>query len=210
MTPSSVVLKVGDLSPGARRCRLKFLRTFPGGFKDPEYVELEREYKWRAHQRWEAELPRDTMRSLLRTGGEAEVASCAVTIESRTNLLFSFEKMALRDAVRSAEGARLFFRGSVPITPWWGCISRFHPLVYHSEPAAPPADSGTHLAPRHGVRLHCSAHQAHFFQAPRDPGGGSSAWFRLGVHLATALGVVCKLPCVCSTSTAGHPGPRSP
>ena len=29
-------------------------------------------------------------------------------IESRTNLLFSFEKMALRDAVKSARGARAF------------------------------------------------------------------------------------------------------
>lgn len=32
-------------------------------------------------------------------------------IESRTNLLFSFEKMALRDAVRSKAGARLFAEG---------------------------------------------------------------------------------------------------
>ena len=32
-------------------------------------------------------------------------------IESRTNLLFSFEKMALRDAVKSAAGARLFATG---------------------------------------------------------------------------------------------------
>jgi hypothetical protein len=39
------------------------------------------------------------------------VAARAVAIESRTNLLFSFEKMALRDAVRSAEGARLFADG---------------------------------------------------------------------------------------------------
>ncbi len=32
----------------------------------------------------------------------------AVRIESRTNLLFSFEKMALRDAVKSKTGARGF------------------------------------------------------------------------------------------------------
>ena len=32
----------------------------------------------------------------------------AVRIESRTNLLFSFEKMALRDAVKSSTGARSF------------------------------------------------------------------------------------------------------
>lgn len=33
--------------------------------------------------------------------------AAAVAIESRTNLLFSFEKMALRDAVRSPAGARV-------------------------------------------------------------------------------------------------------
>jgi len=35
----------------------------------------------------------------------------AVTIESRTNLLFSFEKMALRDAVKIGDGAETFARG---------------------------------------------------------------------------------------------------
>ena len=42
--------------------------------------------------------------------GEAfsEIASLAVKIEARTNLLFSFEKMAFRDAVRSASGAETF------------------------------------------------------------------------------------------------------
>jgi hypothetical protein len=34
-----------------------------------------------------------------------------VRIESRTNLLFSFEKMALRDAVRTPRGARTFAQG---------------------------------------------------------------------------------------------------
>jgi hypothetical protein len=34
-----------------------------------------------------------------------------VRLESRTNLLFSFEKMALRDAVKSAAGARAFTEG---------------------------------------------------------------------------------------------------
>jgi hypothetical protein len=34
-----------------------------------------------------------------------------VRLESRTNLLFSFEKMALRDAVKPEEGARAFSNG---------------------------------------------------------------------------------------------------
>ncbi len=41
----------------------------------------------------------------------AAIAADAVRIESRTNLLFSFEKMALRDAVKSLAGARAFATG---------------------------------------------------------------------------------------------------
>lgn len=40
--------------------------------------------------------------------GAGTAAARAAQIESRTNLLFSFEKMALRDAVRPRQGARLF------------------------------------------------------------------------------------------------------
>jgi hypothetical protein len=44
-------------------------------------------------------------------GEFVEIAKRAVRIESRTNLLFSFEKMALRDAVNTPHGARLFSQG---------------------------------------------------------------------------------------------------
>ena len=40
-----------------------------------------------------------------------EIAARAVRLESRTNLLFSFEKMALRDAVKPVAGAGLFAEG---------------------------------------------------------------------------------------------------
>ena len=93
---------------GPERCRRKFLRFFPGGFRDETYDDWERGYKWEAHEQWEAQLGRAEMRSLIHDGRYAEVASRAVRIESRTNLLFSFEKMALRDAVRPPAGARTF------------------------------------------------------------------------------------------------------
>jgi hypothetical protein len=98
------------LSP-ADRCRRKFLRYFPRGFADPTYVEWERGYKWAAHERWEKDLGQPVFSRLLRSREYAELARRAATIESRTNLLFSFEKMALRDAVRSAAGARRFAHG---------------------------------------------------------------------------------------------------
>lgn len=98
-------------SPGALRCRRKFLRFFPGGFRDETYLDWERGYKWEAHRRWEESLGRAAYRELLRGGEFAEIAARAVRIESRTNLLFSFEKMALRDAVKPRAGARLFAEG---------------------------------------------------------------------------------------------------
>ncbi|HUQ83145.1 MAG TPA: hypothetical protein VM076_18480 [Gemmatimonadaceae bacterium] len=93
------------------RCRRKFLRFFPGGFADETYNDWERGYKWTAHERWMSALAPATFRTMLREGRHAEVAAVAVSIESRTNLLFSFEKMALRDAVKSAAGAEAFATG---------------------------------------------------------------------------------------------------
>jgi hypothetical protein len=99
------------LSSQAVRCRRKFLRFFPGGFADETYVEWERGYKWHAHERWIERLDQDAYRALLDRGRFAEITEHAVRVESRTNLLFSFEKMALRDGVRSPAGARLFAEG---------------------------------------------------------------------------------------------------
>jgi hypothetical protein len=98
---------------GASRCRRRFLRFFPEGFRDETYLDWEREYKWATHRRWEQALHREEIRRLLRGGEFAEVAARAVRVEqsSRYSMLFSFEKMALRDAVKSEEGARLFATG---------------------------------------------------------------------------------------------------
>ena len=95
----------------ALRCRRKFLRFFPEGFRDETYIDWERGYKWKAHEQWAESLDRREFRSLLNSGEFVEIAARAVKIESRTNLLFSFEKMALRDAVRPRAGARLFAEG---------------------------------------------------------------------------------------------------
>ncbi len=96
---------------GPARARRKFLRYFPAGFQDPKYHDWERGYKWAAHERWQAELGQEAHRALMAAGAHEEVATRAVRIESKTNLLFSFEKMALRDAVREPAGARTFAEG---------------------------------------------------------------------------------------------------
>ncbi|MFN2565819.1 MAG: hypothetical protein ABR499_12550 [Gemmatimonadaceae bacterium] len=99
------------VASGPARCRRKFLRFFPGGFRDETYLDWERNYKWQAHERWNETLDSGTYQSLLKAERFGEIASRAVSIESRTNLLFSFEKMALRDAVKPPRGARAFAEG---------------------------------------------------------------------------------------------------
>ena len=93
------------------KCRRKFLRYFPQGFHDETYLQWERNYKWQAHERWEELLGRERLRGLLKSGQHTAVGRLATSVESRTNLLFSFEKMALRDAVREERGARAFAAG---------------------------------------------------------------------------------------------------
>jgi hypothetical protein len=100
-------------SSGAKRCRRKFLRFFPKGFRDETYLAWERDYKVETHQRWEEALNRDEFRRLLDKREYREIAARAVRTEqkSRHSMIFSFEKMALRDAVKSTAGARAFATG---------------------------------------------------------------------------------------------------
>jgi hypothetical protein len=86
----------------------KFLSYFPEGFVDEDY--LERGYKWDAHCQWREALGKSTFRTLLKQGRYEEIALRALRIEGRTNLLFSFEKMALRDGTRG-KGAEIFAKG---------------------------------------------------------------------------------------------------
>lgn len=100
-------------APGAERCRRKFLRFFPKGFRDETYLAWERDYKWETHERWEEALSRTEFRRLLDSREYAEIAARAIRTEqrSRHSMIFSFEKMALRDAVKSPAGARAFATG---------------------------------------------------------------------------------------------------
>jgi hypothetical protein len=102
-----------DHATRARRCRRKFLRFFPGGFNDPTYLEWERDYKWHTHERWHGVLGKHHFRALLRQGEHAEIAARAIRVEqqSRHSMIFSFEKMALRDATKTASGAKAFAEG---------------------------------------------------------------------------------------------------
>ncbi|HET9696248.1 MAG TPA: hypothetical protein VFP40_05235, partial [Terriglobales bacterium] len=62
-------------------------------------------------EEWKQQLNRAEFSRLLREKEYGEIAYRALRIEGRSNLLFSFEKMALRDATRGPAGARAFAQG---------------------------------------------------------------------------------------------------
>jgi len=104
-------MRLNPLTTGARSCRKHFLDFFPNGFQDELYIQTERNYKWNAHREWVELLNRKTLESLLDIHDYDEIARRGLRVESHTNLLFSFEKMALRDALRDPVGARTFAVG---------------------------------------------------------------------------------------------------
>lgn len=91
--------------------RKRFLRFFPKGFYDPLYIDWEHTYKSEAHKLWQKNLNPTEYKRLLQQREFVEIASRALQVESKTTFLFSFEKMALRDAVRSTRGATIFAEG---------------------------------------------------------------------------------------------------
>lgn len=110
MAPTNAVQSRGASARGRgiKRARRKFLSYFPEGFADEDYIE--RGYKWDAHCQWREALGKGTFKSLLDQRRYDEIAMRALRIEGRTNLIFSFEKMALRDGVRG-KGAETFAKG---------------------------------------------------------------------------------------------------
>ncbi len=99
-----------DPPPAFLRARRKFLRVFPGGFRDATYLDWERDYKWESHRRWVEQLDVKRFRALLRGGRHDEIARRALKVEqqSRHSMVFTFEKIALREAVATRGGAEVF------------------------------------------------------------------------------------------------------
>jgi hypothetical protein len=108
---ASLLSKKNAVERARLRCRKKFLYYFKKGYTDPTYIDWERKYKMDAHFQFQQELNKKEYERLLILKKYSEIALSAVRIESRTNLLFSFEKMALRDAVKPVDGAKAFANG---------------------------------------------------------------------------------------------------
>ena len=108
---SGLLSKRDPIEKARLRCRKKFLYYFKKGYSDPTYILWERQYKLDAHFQFQQALSKREYERLLLAKKYSEIALMAVRVESRTNLLFSFEKMALRDAVKPANGAKAFAHG---------------------------------------------------------------------------------------------------
>ena len=93
------------------KAREKFLKFFPGGFDDEKYISWERGYKWNAHLLWKKLLNKKQFSALLKQNEYNEIAKIALYIEGKTNLLFSFEKMAIRDALKTLSATKKFSEG---------------------------------------------------------------------------------------------------
>lgn len=91
--------------------RSRFLRFFPKAFRDERYLDWEHDYKWAAHTLWNESLSQKELERLINRGDFLEVGRRALQVESGTTFLFSFEKMALRDAIRTTGGAETFAEG---------------------------------------------------------------------------------------------------
>ena len=108
MLKSKLLKTQGRLTRKKIKAKRKFLYYFPEGFEGEKYLSWERNYKWNAHEDWKKFLNRTDFKKLIAEKQFLEIAKRAIKIESGTNLLFSFEKMALRDAVKTEESAQLF------------------------------------------------------------------------------------------------------
>lgn len=89
----------------------RFLKFFPKSFKDQRYIDWERTYKWEAHKFFQEHLSQEKFTALMRSRDYELIAARALQTEARTNFIFSFEKMALRDGVKAPGGARIFAEG---------------------------------------------------------------------------------------------------
>jgi hypothetical protein len=92
------------------RGKRRFREIFPRGFRDPTYVDWERDYKQEARDLWRRTLGRRELERLIAAGEFDEIARRVLRAyhEPGLNLLALYEQMALRDALRDPRGARDF------------------------------------------------------------------------------------------------------
>src|SRR5262249_43366721 len=108
--------------------RNRFLHWFGGGFQSPNYLDQERNYKLAAKSKLDATVPLDRAATV---SGFGE----AVWTVFQTNLLSPFEKMRVRDALRSP-AADPFIRAAARFA-----LGEGEPALLDMQQALKPHDS---------------------------------------------------------------------
>lgn len=83
-------------------CMRFFCTLFKGGFQDPDYLQSERNYKINAAELAHSLLSESTWSEMLTEGHFGEICTRLGKIESKTNLLHSFEKIKWQAALKDA------------------------------------------------------------------------------------------------------------
>lgn len=164
---TSVLSKKDPVQKARLRCRRKFLYYFKKGFSDATYISWERQYKLDAHFQFQQELNKREYERKLLAKKFSEIALTAVRIESRTNLLFSFEKMALRDAVKPASGAQAFAQGLYEYVYGKGSIEKRFTAFSEVIQSLPRRQTRVHTWPLLTVFGFIANPQEHIFLKPR-------------------------------------------
>jgi hypothetical protein len=105
----------------------------------------------------------------LQMGSAPGMATHALAIEARTHLLYSFEKMALRDTARTTPGTHAFARGLYDFLYGPGAVEpQIRPLVLSDCVLAEEAVPGAHVAHRHHFRIPRTK-RTHLRETQSDP-----------------------------------------
>ncbi len=88
---------------------VNFLELFPGGFEDPEYLDVEREYKVEASTFAKEVLSAKRIITLLEQKNFEEISELAKKVVNKTNLVFPNEIMSFTDGLGAKpENAKIF------------------------------------------------------------------------------------------------------
>ena len=163
----STIVKGDPIRQKRLKCRKKFLYYFKNGFSDATYISWERHYKLSAHFAFQHQLNKEEYQRLLNARKYADIAAAAVQLESKTNLLFSFEKMALRDAVKEPVGAKAFAQGLFQYVYGDGSLQERFENFSETIAALPRKQTRVHTWPLVTVFGFLANPQEHIFLKPR-------------------------------------------
>lgn len=99
------------LTPSIELLKSDFIRRFPRGFEDPEFLERERDYKVDAHERLKETLGRAAMKTMIHDGQHEELRARARSVIAKTNIIDHHETIGLDKSTRQAKNAEVYARG---------------------------------------------------------------------------------------------------